>query len=103
MRSPEMVLATLNGPTTTDPLAAIVYKWLSDARRRMNKSNKTLVLAQQTFDFIKAETEHLDTDTSKPAASATIFSKIQGPVAGMRQAATLLGRKTREQQRWLHD
>ena len=88
-----MVLAILNDPTLTDPLAAIVYKRLSDARRLMNKSNERLLLAQHTFEFIKAETKGGDTDRPNSAENAPIFSKIQGPVAGMRQAATLLGGK----------
>ena len=90
MKSLEMVLAILNDPTLTDPLAALVYNRLSDARRLMNKSNERLLLAQHTFEFIKAETKGGDTETPNHAVSAPIFNKIQGPGAGMRQAAALL-------------
>ena len=48
-----MVLAILNDPTMTDPLAAMVYKRLTDARRLMNKNNERLLLAQHAFGFIK--------------------------------------------------
>ena len=37
LRSAEMVLAVINDPTKTDPLAAMIFKRLSDARRLMNK------------------------------------------------------------------
>ena len=53
----------------------------------MSKSNERLLLAQHTFEFMKSETDQ------REANANGIFSGIQGPVAGMRQAAALLGGK----------
>ena len=80
MRAPEIVLAVLNDPTKTDPLASIVYKRLADARRLLNKSPNRLHFAIHTF-------ESMERDGDK----RTIFWQKQGPIAGMKQAALLLG------------
>ena len=41
MRCAEMVMAIISAPTKIDPLAAIVYKRLSNARRHMNTKKET--------------------------------------------------------------
>ena len=53
MRSAEIVMAIINDPTKTDPLAAIVYKRLSDARRLMNKKKDRLQQAMRAFELMK--------------------------------------------------
>ena len=53
LRSAEMVTAIINDPTKTDPLAAIVYKRLSDARRLMKKKKSRLQQAMRVFEMIR--------------------------------------------------
>ena len=45
IQAAEVALAILNGPTKTDPLAAILFKRLSDARRLMAKDPRRQNLA----------------------------------------------------------
>ena len=77
MRCPEIVLGVLNDQTRTDPMAAIIYKRLADARRILNKDKDRLRKALRVQQQTKAE-------------ETKIFNN-QGPIAGLRQAATLLG------------
>ena len=53
MRCAEMVMAIINDPTKTGPLAAIVCKRLSDARRLMNKNKGRLQQAIHTYELMK--------------------------------------------------
>ena len=120
LRSVEMVLAVINDPTKTDPLAAMILKRLSDARRLMNKRKDRLQAAMRTFDLMRKK-DNKDATRRRVAsgdetlrigalgwepiagqlgAEATeeqggtkriLFQKLQGFVAGMAQAAILLG------------
>ena len=81
LRSTEIVLAILNHPTRIDPLAAIVYRRLSDARRLMKKCQNRFHFALHTYELMKEE-ERRD-----------VFRKNRGLVAGMRQAAIMMGGK----------
>ena len=81
MRSNELVLAIFNDPTRTDPLAAIVYKRLSDAGRLMQKSQNRFHFAVHTYELTKEEDDR------------NIYRNNQGPIAGVRQAAIMLGGK----------
>ena len=78
MRCLEIALGVLNDPTRTDPMVAIIYKRSADARRLLNKDKdrlrKALRVQQQT-----------NVEENK------IFNNNQGPIAGLRQVATLLG------------
>ena len=56
MRSAEMVMAVINDPTKTDPLAAMIFKRLSDASRLMNKKKERLQSALRTFELMKQKT-----------------------------------------------
>ena len=53
MRCAEMVMAIINDPTKTDPLAAIVFKRLSDARRLLNKKKERLQQALRSFEIMR--------------------------------------------------
>ncbi len=46
-------MAIINGPTKIEPLAAIVFKRLSDARRLLNKKKERLQQAVRTFELMK--------------------------------------------------
>ena len=102
LRAAEMVLAIVNDPTKTDPLSAIVFKRLSDARRLMRKNADRMHSAIHTFELLSAKESVLSTGPLGPDEAAdqgesndqdSIHSKTQGPVAGMIQAAALLGGK----------
>ena len=119
MRSAEMVMAVINDPTKTDPLAAMINKRLSDARRLMNKRKDRLHAAMRTFELMKdkdkqgttrrrvasgKETLRIGALNREPIAgqleaeareeeggtTRILFRKLQGPVVGMAQAAILL-------------
>ena len=55
LRAPEIVLGVLHDPTRADPLGAIVYKRLADARRLMRKDAGRLHRAIHTFELTKEE------------------------------------------------
>ena len=80
LRCLEIVLGVLNDPTKTDPLGATVFKRISDARRLMRKSQARLHYAMHTYE-VTNDDDHRD----------NIHCKHQGPIAGLRQAAVLLG------------
>ena len=60
LQSTEMVMAVINDPTRIDPLAAMVYKRLSDARRLMQKNKERLRFAIHTFELMKARDDNRD-------------------------------------------
>ena len=111
LRSPEMVLAVINNPTRADPLGALVYKRLSDARRLLNKNQGRLHRAIHTYEMQKEntnsthqhnvdDTEHRNEESvqrgalsSELYATDSIYNKANGPITGMKQAAALLGGK----------
>ena len=53
MRCGEIVMSIINEPTKTNPLAAIVYKRLFDARRLMNRKKDRLQQAMRAFVLMK--------------------------------------------------
>ena len=57
LRAPEIVLAALNDPTKTDPLASLMFKRLADARRFLNKSPNRLHFAIHTFGTMEKHGE----------------------------------------------
>ncbi len=80
-RSREIVLAIINDATRTDPLAAVVYRRLDDARRLMRKNPQRYMYARHLHDITYDETTH-----------GEVFHKgANGPMRGLRQAAALLG------------
>ena len=79
MRCPEIVLGIINDPTRIDPIAAITFKRISDARRLMRKSHRRLHLAIHTFEVSR-----------EPETDTKIHATNQGPIVGLRQAAIML-------------
>ena len=78
MIAPEMALSIINDPLRTDPLAAIVSQRLNDARRLMRKSKARLEKSVAAFQATSED-------------PGTIHAPTQGPIAGLKQAAYLLG------------
>ncbi len=80
-RSREVVLAVLNDATKTDPLAAMVFRRLEDARRLMKKDWNRYLYARHVFELTKDEIR-----------SGRVFQKGgSGTMKGLHQAAALLG------------
>ncbi len=80
LRCKEIVLAVLADPVRTDPLAAIVYKRLNDARRLMQKDPRRLHMATHVYWLTEGNDD-----------MNGVFHKGAGPSKGLRQAAALLG------------
>ncbi len=81
-RCVEILLTVIHDPTQTDPLAAIIYKRLRDARRLMKKDETRKWMAVHTYEMTVDDADGEPND---------VFPKTQGPVKGMRQAAALVG------------
>ena len=48
-----MAMAIINDPTLVDPLSAIIFKRLSDARRLMRKDPRRLNRAIHTYELLE--------------------------------------------------
>jgi exonuclease III len=80
-RCQEVVLGTICNATAVDPLAAITYRRLVDARRllrkNINRTNYAIHVHEMQGQINGAEVD--------------IFDKRVGPIQGLRQAAALIG------------
>ena len=80
MRCVELIMPIINDPTETDPLATIVYKRLSDARRPMNKKKDRLHQAMRAFEPMKKKDKGRQTPaiTINGRATANATSNREG-------------------------
>ncbi len=79
-RCREILFGVVHDPTRTDPLAAIVFRRLDDARRLMNKDSERYYQTSHVYHLLKDDMRQ-----------GEIFHKDAGPVKGLLQAASLIG------------
>ena len=91
MRCVELIMPIINDPTETDPLATIVYKRLSDARRPMNKKKDRLHQAMRAFEPMKKKDKGRQTPAITINGRATASSPARSPMRLLGQTALFSG------------
>ncbi len=80
-RAREIVLSVLNDAARTDPLAAIAFRRLDDARRLMRKDYNRYLFARHLYDYTKQEYQ----------GGVVYHRGVSGPMKGLHQVVSLLG------------
>ncbi len=80
-RAREIVLAILNDPVKTDPLAAMVYRRLDNARRLFKKDHNRYLFACHLYELTKEDMQR----------DKVYQHGVLGTIKGLHQAASLLG------------
>ncbi len=93
LRCKEVLLSVLNDPTEVDPVAAIVFKRLDDARRLLLKSERRMNIAYHIHEASTNNGEEEEDDQRRYCL---------GPVKGMRQVAGFMGGILRTSDRGFH-